>query len=65
MSSQVPAYLAELSHARIRGRAVGIQQWAAMGHRVGFPRNVADLLRLLKNCWSRVLPLGKFRPSPL
>lgn len=28
MSSQVPVYLAELSPARIRGRIVGIQQWA-------------------------------------
>ncbi|KAF2460099.1 sugar transporter [Lineolata rhizophorae] len=28
MSSQVPVYLAELSPGRIRGRIVGIQQWA-------------------------------------
>ncbi|KAI9848048.1 MAG: hypothetical protein M1837_001150 [Sclerophora amabilis] len=28
MSSQVPVYLAELSPAHIRGRIVGIQQWA-------------------------------------
>ncbi|KAL2001377.1 hypothetical protein VTN02DRAFT_1825 [Thermoascus thermophilus] len=28
MSSQIPVYLAELSPARIRGRVVGIQQWA-------------------------------------
>lgn len=28
MSSQVPVYLAELSPGRIRGRVVGIQQWA-------------------------------------
>ncbi|KAF2085157.1 sugar transporter [Saccharata proteae CBS 121410] len=28
MSSQIPVYLAELSPGRIRGRVVGIQQWA-------------------------------------
>lgn len=28
MSSQVPVYLAELAPGRIRGRVVGIQQWA-------------------------------------